>query len=1467
MACSDCCGRAAESREPRLSPEQLSRLLGDAQVREDLQEVGVASLLPPVGTTVFRRFTMKSMQEVKQQQEAKRQMDKQGDDGHLHRLGAQLREGEPLPFFYGAPPPELLYTPLEELDPFYQSQKTFVVLSRGDILHRFDADSSLYLLSPVNRLRTLSIKILLSPWFQWFVLVTLLLNCLFMTLPDSLLTGVMECVFLAVYSAEALLRVLSRGFCLRPFSFLRDAWNWIDLLVLCTAFPSLFLDLGKCQVLVIIPRVLKIFSASPGLRRTVEALLGSARRFVHVSVVTVAVLCLLAIVSTQLFMGDLRNKCVWAPPGLDSNQTSTPGYDYNTGFYSNDNNNNSHNEYYKHVTNPGNHFRRPGHLDPLLCGNRTTAGSCPDGFLCLRVGDNPNYGYTSYDSFFWSLLSAFRFLTQDYWENLMQMTLRAAGAEYVLFLVLAVFPTCFLVLSLLLAVVVMVIVDQDKATIDRKKLREEQFRRIEEALMRMKKEEEKDVGGVVLPSEGSTVTVAMTEADVDSTLSSHWQRLRLWLRLFVLSPLFDLGVILCLVVNTVVMAMEGYPMTEQFELVSSGLHLVFSFIFVVEMLLRMSVLGLRGFFQVSWHILDFLVVISFLLEFSLAHVSGVSMLRCLRLLRMFRLARWWPSLQLFLQVVWSSAQSLALVLLVLVFLWTVVGLQLFGTDYVTNVCRIADDCELPRWHMADLSHAVMLVFRVLYGEWIETLWDCMAVSGPGTCVAYFIPILVIGKLLVLFLFLNLFLNSTTNEKLAALEGKTDPRISKVTQICRRAGQTHQPDHRTEGHEEESLSLTPMTSESAQVHKVTESPDEDPKKPPTDPGQNRDEENHKELIVEDCCCSFCPLQDGDTSRGSWSDFRRICLLIVENRVFKGFMLFIILLSCMALSFEDVHLEDRRVLSLVLDWADLVFTLVFLVEMVLKWSGFGFRKYFSDVCCWLDFLVLDVSLLALVLEAAGVYCRPLRALRTLRTLSRFQGVRVVLRCLWAALPSLVDVQLVVLFVWLAFGILGVNLFAGKFFYCFNETSQEIFIPDAVNNRSDCLALIDAQFNEIRWKRFLLHFDNVHASYVSMLILGTSRGLFDLLYAATDSRGVELQPAFEHSLYMSLYFLGFMIFGGFFSFQLFIRVFLRALQQHGPQFGGKHLFMTEKQQIYSEGFKKRFSRPWSCLPPQGACRSRVLAVASSRWLEAFMMAVIFLDVVLLGIDSLDVSELTYAVLYFFHFALILVFLLEFLLKITAFGRCYFRSALNVVDVTVLVLCIVNLFVSDLMERYFLKIHILVVLRLARLVRVLRFCSATRGIRTLFLGFVMSLPALANIGVLLFILTFSFSVVGMFAFGHTRPAFSVDDQLNFQTFWSSLTTMTLVAPSTSWSGLLLAFMDSPPDCDPDPLRAEVRGECASPVAGVLFFASYILLFILLVVLLFIAVVLESFNARIPEDSENPKTPRCQVNQTAVPC
>lgn len=59
-----------------------------------------------------------------------------------------------------------------------------------------------------------------------------------------------------------------------------------------------------------------------------------------------------------------------------------------------------------------------------------------------------------------------------------------------------------------------------------------------------------------------------------------------------------------------------------------------------------------------------------------------------------------------------------------------------------------------------------------------------------------------------------------------------------------------------------------------------------------------------------------------------------------------------------AFEDINLEQRRVIKTVLEYADQVFTYVFVIEMVLKWFAYGFKSYFSNAWCWLDFLIVDV-----------------------------------------------------------------------------------------------------------------------------------------------------------------------------------------------------------------------------------------------------------------------------------------------------------------------------------------------------------------------------------------------------------------------------------------------------------------------------------------------------------------------------
>ena len=55
----------------------------------------------------------------------------------------------------------------------------------------------------------------------------------------------------------------------------------------------------------------------------------------------------------------------------------------------------------------------------------------------------------------------------------------------------------------------------------------------------------------------------------------------------------------------------------------------------------------------------------------------------------------------------------------------------------------------------------MIVFRVLCGEWIESMWDCIYVAGP-LCVPYFLATVLIANLVILNLFLALLLSSFSN---------------------------------------------------------------------------------------------------------------------------------------------------------------------------------------------------------------------------------------------------------------------------------------------------------------------------------------------------------------------------------------------------------------------------------------------------------------------------------------------------------------------------------------------------------------------------------------------------------------------------------------------------------------------------------------------------------------------------------
>lgn len=73
------------------------------------------------------------------------------------------------------------------------------------------------------------------------------------------------------------------------------------------------------------------------------------------------------------------------------------------------------------------------------------------------------------------------------------------------------------------------------------------------------------------------------------------------------------------------------------------------------------------------------------------------------------------------------------------------GNQLFGSNYLEN--KHVWDGQLPRWSFVDFFHSLLIVFRVLCGEWIESMWDCLQVAG-WPCVPFFLVCMIVGNLVV-----------------------------------------------------------------------------------------------------------------------------------------------------------------------------------------------------------------------------------------------------------------------------------------------------------------------------------------------------------------------------------------------------------------------------------------------------------------------------------------------------------------------------------------------------------------------------------------------------------------------------------------------------------------------------------------------------------------------------------------------
>ncbi|XP_061392214.1 sodium channel protein para isoform X36 [Musca vetustissima] len=1827
--------------------------------------------------SLFRPFTRESLLQIEQriaehekQKELERKRAAEGEqiryDDEDEDEGPQpdptLEQGVPIPVrMQGSFPPELASTPLEDIDPFYSNVLTFVVISKGKDIFRFSASKAMWLLDPFNPIRRVAIYILVHPLFSLFIITTILTNCILMIMPTTPTVESTEVIFTGIYTFESAVKVMARGFILCPFTYLRDAWNWLDFVVIALAYVTMGIDLGNLAALRTfrVLRALKTVAIVPGLKTIVGAVIESVKNLRDVIILTMFSLSVFALMGLQIYMGVLTQKCIKRFP-----------LDGSWGNLTDEN-------WFLHNSNSSNWFTENDGESYPVCGNVSGAGQCGEDYVCLQgFGPNPNYDYTSFDSFGWAFLSAFRLMTQDFWEDLYQHVLQAAGPWHMLFFIVIIFLGSFYLVNLILAIVAMSYDELQKKAEEEEAAEEEAIREAEEAAAAKaaKLEERANVaaqaaqdaadaaaaalhpemaksptyscisyelfvggekgnddnnkekmsirsvevesesvsviqrqpapttapatkvrkvstytirngrgrfgipgsdrkplvlqtyqdaqqhlpyaddsnavtpmseenGAIIVPayycnlgsrhssytshqsrisytSHGdllggmaamgaSTMTkesklrsrntrnqsigaatnggsstaggggypdanhkeqrdyemgqdytdeagkikhhdnpfiepvqtqtvvdmkdVMVLNDIIEQAAGRHsrasergvsvyyfptedddedgptfkdialeyilkgieifcvwdccwvWLKFQEWVSFIVFDPFVELFITLCIVVNTMFMAMDHHDMNPELEKVLKSGNYFFTATFAIEASMKLMAMSPKYYFQEGWNIFDFIIVALSLLELGLEGVQGLSVLRSFRLLRVFKLAKSWPTLNLLISIMgrtMGALGNLTFVLCIIIFIFAVMGMQLFGKNYIDHKDRFKDH-ELPRWNFTDFMHSFMIVFRVLCGEWIESMWDCMYV-GDVSCIPFFLATVVIGNLVVLNLFLALLLSNFGSSSLSAptadndtnkiaeafnriarfknwvkrniadcfklirnkltnqisdqpsehgdnelelghdeimgdglikkgMKGETQlevaigdgmeftihgdmknnkPKKSKFINNTTMIGNSinHQ-DNRLE-HELNHRGLSIQDDDTASInsygsHKNRPFKDESHKgSAETIEGEEKrdvskedlgldeelDEEgegdegqldgdiiihaqNDDEIIDDypadcfpDSYYKKFPILAGDEDSPfwqGWGNLRLKTFQLIENKYFETAVITMILMSSLALALEDVHLPDRPVMQDILYYMDRIFTVIFFLEMLIKWLALGFKVYFTNAWCWLDFVIVMVSLINFVASLAGAggiqafkTMRTLRALRPLRAMSRMQGMRVVVNALVQAIPSIFNVLLVCLIFWLIFAIMGVQLFAGKYFKC-KDGNDTVLSHEIIPNRNACKS------ENYTWENSAMNFDHVGNAYLCLFQVATFKGWIQIMNDAIDSREVDKQPIRETNIYMYLYFVFFIIFGSFFTLNLFIGVIIDNFNEQKKKAGGSlEMFMTEDQKKYYNAMKKMGSKkPLKAIPrPRWRPQAIVFEIVTDKKFDIIIMLFIGLNMFTMTLDRYDASEAYNNVLDKLNGIFVVIFSGECLLKIFALRYHYFKEPWNLFDVVVVILSILGLVLSDIIEKYFVSPTLLRVVRVAKVGRVLRLVKGAKGIRTLLFALAMSLPALFNICLLLFLVMFIFAIFGMSFFMHVKEKSGINAVYNFKTFGQSMILLFQMSTSAGWDGVLDAIINEE-DCDPPDNDKGYPGNCGSATVGITFLLSYLVISFLIVINMYIAVILENYS------------------------
>ncbi|XP_011892286.1 PREDICTED: voltage-dependent L-type calcium channel subunit alpha-1S isoform X1 [Cercocebus atys] len=556
--------------------------------------------------------------------------------------------------------------------------------------------SSFFIFSPTNKIRVLCHRIVNATWFTNFILLFILLSSAALAAEDPIRADSMrnqilkhfDIGFTSVFTVEIVLKMTTYGAFLHKGSFCRNYFNMLDLLVVAVSLISMGLESSAISVVKILRvlrvlRPLRAINRAKGLKHVVQCMFVAISTIGNIVLVTTLLQFMFACIGVQLFKGKFF-RCT---------DLSKMTEEECRGYY--------------YVYKDG---------DPMQ--------------IELRRREWVHSDF-HFDNVLSAMMSLFTVSTFEGWPQLLYKAIDSNEedvgpiynnrVEMAIFFIIYIILIAFFMMNIFVGFVIVTFQEQG----------ETEYKNCE-----------------LDKNQRQCVQYALKARPLRCYIPKNPYQYQVWY--VVTSSYFEYLMFALIMLNTICLGMQHYNQSEQMNHISDILNVAFTIIFTLEMILKLMAFKARGYFGDPWNVFDFLIVIGSIIDVILSEIdtflASSGGLYCLgggcgnvdpdesarissaffRLFRVMRLIKLLSRAEGVRTLLWTFIKSfqalpyVALLIVMLFFIYAVIGMQMFGKIALVDGTQINRNNNFQTF-----PQAVLLLFRCATGEaWQEILLAC-----------------------------------------------------------------------------------------------------------------------------------------------------------------------------------------------------------------------------------------------------------------------------------------------------------------------------------------------------------------------------------------------------------------------------------------------------------------------------------------------------------------------------------------------------------------------------------------------------------------------------------------------------------------------------------------------------------------------------------------------------------------------